>query len=257
LSTICKHLKFFWLGLALVITFSSVLAGCSANKSTATPTVQVPAATNAAPTTPVNPSFDPTQGFGRGQGANGTLSSISGNILTLATSQGQVTVIASASTPVEKTVTGALSDLQVGQFVTVIGTADANGVIAATAIDARSQGARLQFTPPPGASPRPSRAPVPNSSNTPNFANGRNGLGTIGTISSISGNTLVLTVGQGQVTINTGSNTVIQKTVAGTVSDLQVGDFLTVIGSADANGNITATSVMVRPQGQGVPGFTQ
>ena len=76
------------------------------------------------------------------------------------------------------------------------------------------------------------------------------GNGAFGTLAKIDGNTLTLTTGQGQqVTVTVGSNTTIQKTVSGTISDLQVGESLTVIGARDANGNINAVSIMIRPQG--------
>lgn len=76
------------------------------------------------------------------------------------------------------------------------------------------------------------------------------GRGVFGDLASINGDTLVVTTPQGQTTVNIGSSTVIEKTVAGSVSDLKDGDAVTVIGTADANGNITASSVSVRPQGQ-------
>ena len=60
--------------------------------------------------------------------------------------------------------------------------------------------------------------------------------------------------------MNVGSDTTVQETTVGTLSDLQEGESLTVIGTLDANGNITATSIIIQPQGQGTPptppGFT-
>ena len=70
------------------------------------------------------------------------------------------------------------------------------------------------------------------------------------TLTKIDGNTLTLTTAQGQVTVNVSSNASIQKTVAATLTDLQTGQFLTVIGTADASGNIAASSIAIRPQRQ-------
>ncbi len=79
------------------------------------------------------------------------------------------------------------------------------------------------------------------------------GQGASGTVASIDGSTLTLTTAQGPVTVNVGSNTSVQKTDTGALSDIQEGESLTVIGSRDANGNITATSIIIRPPRQGAP----
>ena len=52
--------------------------------------------------------------------------------------------------------------------------------------------------------------------------------------------------------MNIGSdNTTIQNIMTGTLSDLHEGQSLTVMGPQDANGNVTATSIIIQPQGQG------
>jgi hypothetical protein len=77
---------------------------------------------------------------------------------------------------------------------------------------------------------------------------------TIGTINTINGNSFtVTTVAQGQMTVNIGSDTVIQKTVSGTVSDLQIGVSISAMGPTDTNGDVNATSISIRPPGQGFP----
>ena len=65
---------------------------------------------------------------------NGTLTNVNGNILTLNTQQGSETVSVGSSTSIQKYVTGTLTDLQTGQFLTVTGTADASGNVAASSI---------------------------------------------------------------------------------------------------------------------------
>jgi hypothetical protein len=88
-----------------------------------------------------NGTTTPGQGQGQGQGrgffgggTSGQIKSIEGNVLTLSTAQNVTTVNLSGSTQIEKTGTGALSDLQPGQQVLVTGQRDANGNIAAATI---------------------------------------------------------------------------------------------------------------------------
>lgn len=106
----------------------------------------------------------------------------------------------------------------------------------------------------PGATFTPRGTPNgTGTSGTPAFPNGGAGRGTTGTLASINGNTLTLTTMQGtSVTVNVSDTTTIQKTVAGTISDLQVGESLSVMGAPDANGVIAARSISIRPQGQNV-----
>jgi hypothetical protein len=74
---------------------------------------------------------------------------------------------------------------------------------------------------------------------------------TIGTLNSITGNRLVIiTNNLGQVFVNINAGTIIIKTASGTITDLKEGQLLTVAGSADVGGNITATSITVRTLGQ-------
>jgi hypothetical protein len=54
------------------------------------------------------------------------------------------------------------------------------------------------------------------------------GLGASGAIAGLDGNTLTLTTQQGQLTVNIGTSTSIQKTVTGNTADLQIGQSVTV-----------------------------
>jgi hypothetical protein len=76
----------------------------------------------------------------------------------------------------------------------------------------------------------------------------------MGTIDAINGNSFTVTTAQGQVTLNVGTDTIIQQTVSGALSDLSIGDSLSVIGPIGSNSDIDATSISIRPQGQGFPG---
>jgi hypothetical protein len=86
------------------------------------------------------------------------------------------------------------------------------------------------------------------------FGSGSGGQFAVGTISSVNGNSFTVTTSQAQVTVNISANTTILKTVNGAVSDLSVGDSLSVMGTIDSSGDIDATFISVRPQGQGIPG---
>ncbi len=209
-----------------------------------------PAGANPSPSgRPTRPGNGTNPAGGTGRGASGTLTKIDSNTLTLTAAQGQVTVKVGSDTSIQKTVTGDLADLQEGQLLTVNGDRNADGIIVAASITIRSQG-RMAPSNPPGVTPAPGGRPArPGSGTSPRLPNDGVRRAASGTLSKIVSNTLTLTTSQGQVIVNVGSSTSIQKTVAGTPSDLQEGQSLTVIGSRDANGNIAATSIIIWPQG--------
>ncbi len=188
-----------------------------------------------APTTPTTPASTRVQS----QATNGTLASMEGNALALTTAQGQVTVNVAADTAIQKTVAGTLADFQEGQSLTAVGSQNAEDIIVATSITIRPQTQGAPRTRPAGATTRPSTTPTTPSSGARRSASG--------TLTKIVSNTLTLTTAQGPVTVNVGSNTSIQKTVIGALSDLQEGQSLTVIGVRDASGNISTTSIIIRP----------
>jgi hypothetical protein len=191
-------------------------------------------------TPPTSPST-PTQYQGRGAG--GTLDKIDGNILTLTTTQGTVTVNIGSDTTIQKTITGALSDLHESEFLFVMGNPDASGNISATSIQIQPQG----WSPP--SAPPGSRG----TSNQSGTRTPRQRQGAMGTLAKIDGNILTLTTSQGTATVTVGPDTTIQETVTGTISDLQEGQSLSVTGSRDADGNITPTSIRIQPPGQNAP----
>jgi hypothetical protein len=71
-----------------------------------------------------------------------------------------------------------------------------------------------------------------------------------GTVKSVTGNTLVVTQQDGTtVTVTVDQQTAIQKTVIGTIADIQPGERVTV--SSDQTGsNVTARSIQLRPANQ-------
>ena len=234
-------------GLVLAITLSVMAIACSSASSTTTSST--PTVTSTSTETTALPSSTTAQSsqFQR-RGTSGTLTAINGDSLTLTTSQGQVTVDITSSTTIEKTVVATVSDLSQGDIVTISGTADSTGNINATLIMVRPQSQSPPTTGNGGTFTRPNGGSPPGGNTARQF--------TIGTISEINGNSLTVTTAQGQVTVNIGSNTVIQNTISGTISDLQTGVSLTVVGPTDSSGNVDATSISIRPQGQGFPGGT-
>ena len=55
-----------------------------------------------------------------------------------------------------------------------------------------------------------------------------------------------------QINVNINDSTIIQKIVSGTLSDLQSGQTLTVMGAPDASGNIVANSIIIQSTGETV-----
>lgn len=247
--------KLVWVATSLMIILLIVTVSCSSSGTVSPTSSPAPSVSEEQANAPTATSA-PRQG----QGANGTVSKISGNSLTLTTTEGQVSVNIGSDTIIQKTMAGTVSDLIEGRFLSVQGSKDADGAITATSIVIRSENQGMPTAPPTGglSNPAPFTPPMSgnNTGGTPPMADNRTlpgslgggpGNGTNGSIAKVDGNTLTLTSTGGQVTVNIGSDTVIQKTVAGTISDLIEGQSLRVIGSRDANGDITAASIIIQP----------
>jgi len=81
-----------------------------------------------------------------GQFTTGTINGINGNSFTVMTARGQIIVNLSANTIIQKTINGALSDLNKGDSLSVIGTTDNSGNINAISISIRPQGQGFPVT---------------------------------------------------------------------------------------------------------------
>ncbi|MDQ1532653.1 MAG: hypothetical protein QOF28_414 [Actinomycetota bacterium] len=223
-------------GIAVGVIAGAALFGirtASGNKAAATPAA--------------NNGGTQTQGLGpsgsqRRPGTAGTISSISGSTLTVKGADGTSTdVNTTSATTVTKSATGALSDVKVGDHVSVNGTGTSTQIAAQRVTDTGStaptnglQGGR------PGGGGGFGNGGPPNGGNgsgTNTFA------GASGTVKSISGSTLTLQTSTGTtVTATTSSTTTVSITTPSTVSALAVGDQVLVVGST-SNNVVTATSI--------------
>ena len=193
------------------------------------------------------------RGNGGRRGTVGTLQSIDGSTLTVATfnrggndannAGGTTTVVTNGSTKFYKTASGALSDVKVGDRVTAMGTPDGtNGLTAQRIIDtgttmegqvAPGAGGR-RFTGnggPPPSDPNGGSRPDPNS-----FANG--------TVKNISGSTVTVTQQDGSTkTVATNGSTAVSVLKAVSINDLSTGQVVVVRGTTNSDGTVSATNV--------------
>jgi hypothetical protein len=210
----------------------------------------------------------PNGGSGGGgrRGTVGTLQSIDGSTLTVATfnrggnephrgaAGGTATVITNGSTKFYKTVSGSPSDIKVGDRVTAMGTPD--GTNAVTAQRVTDVGAVMDagFGGPGGGGAR-------------RFGNGGNGNGAppsnpnvtrpdpnsfaSGTVKSISGSSLTVTQQDGTTkTVTTNASTAVSVLKTVSINDLATGQPIVVRGTTNSDGTVKATNVV-----QGVGGF--
>ncbi|MEO7006501.1 MAG: DUF5666 domain-containing protein [Terrimesophilobacter sp.] len=76
-----------------------------------------------------------------------------------------------------------------------------------------------------------------------NFARSAGGNFTSGTIVSINDGTIVIKTRAGNETVTTTSSTRVSKTSKSSISALKTGQTVTVVGTKDSSGNLTASSV--------------
>jgi hypothetical protein len=193
-----------------------------------------------------------------GQGTFGTLQSVDGSTLTIAGPNGNTTtVLTSSSTKFAKAVTGAVGDIKVGDHVMARGTADGANALSAQRITdtgtdpglgARGQGRRPGGNGngnPPGSIP----ANGPAANGAP--PNGGPGTSAFGTVKSINGTSFDVAQTDGTTkTVNTTSSTTVQVLKAISLQELVTGQPVTVRGTTNSDGTVTAAVVQ-----QGLGGF--
>jgi len=142
--------RFVWV-LTLLLGLLLVVAASCAPAATPAPTpAPAPATPTTTDTTNSVPAIPPISM--QRQRTSGTISKINGDILTLTTAQGQVTVkISSDNTTIQNFMTGTIADLHEGQSLNVMGPQDANGNVSANYIIIQPQGRGTTPTPPSGS----------------------------------------------------------------------------------------------------------
>jgi hypothetical protein len=120
---------------------------------------------------------------------------------------------------------------------------------AAQADQARQQFLRGRGVGQNGQVPAANRTPQPGSQN-----GNRAGGGTVGTVESVDGDTVVINTQQGTVRVKTTDTTLIEKFTSVGVNDLKAGEQVVVNGSRNDDGSITARSIQSLRSFQGAQG---
>ena len=77
--------------------------------------------------------------------------------------------------------------------------------------------------------------------------------GLTGTIDGIEGSVVTVNTSQGPLVATVGADTTIQVTVQGSLEDLKPGVQVTVIGQRGEDGTVQARSILITPEGAGLP----
>lgn len=232
-----------------VVMFAALLAACSSSSTTTSATTPTTATTGCLSLT------------------TGTIQSVSNNTLQVTNLQGknvQVTVTGTTVFSRQATVTAA--DLKTGSLVTVIVKQNADNTYSALSVSVRTsltglgQGGVSNGAKPCGGQRR-GTGTGGFGSGTPGASGSGTSLQTInGTVSSISGNSLMVTDTNGNdfaVTLTPTTRMMQQQTAA--ISDLQIGQAVAITGSANSQGVVTASSVsllLAIPTRRGTPAAT-
>ncbi len=81
------------------------------------------------------------------------------------------------------------------------------------------------------------------------------GRGVVGQVTAVTATSLTVNTRAGSVTVAVPGTVTVNKTVAGSISDVTVGSNVTVASTSDASGNRTATAITIVPAGQLGGGF--
>lgn len=198
-----------------------MLAACGSSDTS--PSASAPSSTAASSSSPA-----PAAGKAR---ASGLVATVSGGTVTLSGSKGAGTVDVSPSTHVTQILPSQLTNLAVGDCVVVHPTKDGGAPPAVTA-------ASVQF-----AVAKDGRC---------GHGGGQGGKAVIGTVASITGNTVAVTdAAQPTVTVTVTPDTRYTSRNTATPAAIAVGQCLTARGTAGATGDVQAAAVSVRPSDDG------
>jgi hypothetical protein len=179
-----------------------------------------------------------------GGGTFGSITSIDGAKLTLATADGRsATVLTTAATMVTTSATGAVADIALGDNVTVMGPTTTGAVVAQRITDSGSDASTPGVPGGPGAPGGPG-GPVGNSPAGP----------LAGAVTGLDGSSLtVRTPAGGTVKVTTSSSTAVLVVRSSTLQALEVGQHVLVGGATGSDGVVTATSIRQGGGGFGPP----
>jgi hypothetical protein len=255
------------------------LVGCSSQEQNPQSGQGQPPASAITPSAQVSAGGQPAQGGGQpgqggsqpggagGPGSSGTVKSVSGNTIVLtAQDNSTLTVKMDDKTSIQKNVAGTLADIQTGVRLVVMGD-QSSGTITARTIQIGVGGAPSAMPPgqgggqpsqggpqsAPGAGQPGQSGGQPGPQGTPRAGQPGQGGGqpsgagmpSMGTVKSVSGNTIVLTgFDNNTLTVQVDAKTAIQKTATGTAADIQAGVQIMVVGDT-SNGTLTARMIQI------------
>ncbi|MGB8344301.1 MAG: DUF5666 domain-containing protein [Ktedonobacteraceae bacterium] len=227
-----------------------ILAACGSNSATAGTSTASPASATATACAQAR-----TKIAGSVRATTGTLQSINGTTLVIATQQGKdVTLTYSSSTRFTQQSAIPATSLKEGTYVMVVGS-NANSTYTATRITVTTASASRS-----GGFPQFSGTPRAGfSGSNPCFKRGQFGApgagqpgsasnfrGLIGTVSQISSNTLTLTDTTGAIySVAITAQTQILQTSSVTAAALKTGMALTATGTTGSNGVVSARTVTI------------
>ncbi len=214
-----------------VVLFAVLLAACGSNTSASSST--------STSTTPTSTTKCPTI-------TTGTIQNVDTNGLVVTSLQGKQTQVTfTSATKFVRTATVAASTLQTGSFATVAIMQNANNTYSAVTVSVRNATGFGGFN--RGSTQCRSQFGRPNRNGTPGtFGAGQNRQIVTGTISQISGNSMTLSNANGDdFIVNLTPATRITATVTASASDLKSGQPITITGTANAQGAISATNVSI------------
>jgi hypothetical protein len=207
------------------------LAACGSSSTSSSPTSATSATNGSAPpSAAASPS--PTPGGHNGKGDNGKdwvaglVGAVSGGTVTVTGRQGPATVDITPSTHIAQLSPAALTDITAGECIQVHPAKDSNTAAAVLV----SQPTRTQC----------------------GHKGGNQGHGVSGTVTSVNGNSIVVTAADNSTTtVTVTPNTRYEKRASADASAITTGVCLAARGTKDSNGVLQAAGATVRPATNG------
>lgn len=161
-----------------------------------------------------------------------TITSASPDGLVVSTQNGPIQVKMTAQTRVQKRVPAGLEDIKVGDYVGAAARREANGSLTAVYINVFQGGLRAQ---------------IPQGQSSVDAGNVMTNAVVTDSVAAVSGRTLTLALPGGPVRIDVPPGTEIARQFVTTRADLKAGRNVTVRGTQNADGSVTATSITINP----------